>query len=326
MKSIKVGIVGYGNLGRGVQFAAAQNPDIEVVGVFTRRDPQSVKTVLPVLVESLDNIEKYQDKIDVLALCLGSATDLPGLGPRLAEKFCTVDTFDNHAKIPEYLKKMQEVSQKHNTVSAISVGWDPGVFSLTRGLFGAIAPNGKHYTFWGKGVSQGHSDALRRIEGVKNAIQYTIPKTSALEEVRKGTRPNFTAREMHARECFVVLKEGADPKQVEEKIKTMPDYFAPYDVTVHFIDEEEFLKNHTAMPHGGFVMRSAESATGNKFHMELNLQLESNPEFTSSVVVAYCRAVAKLKEEGKTGAFTVLDVPFTYLNSVSREELIRTLL
>lgn len=323
MQKIRVGLVGYGNVGRGAEAALKQFPDMEGVAVFTRRDPQTVSSKLPAV--SMDEIETYQDKVDVLILCGGSATDLPEQGPNVASLFSTIDSYDNHKNIPNYFAAMDTAAKKGDNVSILSVGWDPGLFSLSRVLYESVLPEGKHYTFWGKGVSQGHSDAIRHIAGVKRGIQYTVPIEEALDRVRAGENPAFTARDQHLRECFVVLEEGADADQVKHDIVTMPNYFEPYNTLVHFITEEEFDREHQQMPHGGFVIRSGQSANGNRQTIEFSLKLGSNPEFTSSVLVAYARAAYRMKQEGKTGAFTVLDVPFSYLSAKSGEELRATM-
>lgn len=326
MQKIRLGIVGYGNLGRGVQYAAKQNSDMEVVAVFTRRDPAGVKTVLPVKVDKYENMKNYVGKIDVMILCGGSATDLPKQSAEVASMFNIMDSFDTHAKVPEHYAALESAAKKAGTLGAMSVGWDPGLFSLARIIFGSSLPEGNTYTFWGRGVSQGHSDAIRRIEGVKDARQYTVPVESALERVRKGENPELTTREKHTRECYVVAEEGADKARIEKEIKTMPNYFADYDTTVRFISEEELLKNHGGIPHGGLVLRSGKSAAESKFLMEFSLKLDSNPEFTSSVLVAYARAVYRMHGEGKTGAVTVFDVAPKYLCPLSEEEQRKQLL
>ena len=326
MEKIRIGIVGYGNLGRGVQYAAAQNEDTEVVAVFTRRDPAAVKTVLPVKVEKMDAMAAYVGKIDVMILCGGSATDLPKQSAEVVRLFDTVDSFDTHAHIPEYFDRLDAAAKEAGHVGAMSIGWDPGLFSLARIYFGSALSQGETYTFWGKGVSQGHSDAIRRVPGVKDARQYTVPVEDALRRVRSGEEPVLTTREKHTRECYVVAEEGADLARIERDIKTMPDYFADYDTTVHFISEEELQRDHAGIPHGGFVLRSGRSATGSRFLMEFSLKLDSNPEFTSSVLVAYARAVYRLHKEGKTGAVTAFDVAPKYLCPLSEAEQRRTLL
>lgn len=324
MDKIKVGILGYGNLGRGVELAISKSEDMELVAVFTRRD--NVVTNMGVTCINVNKIIEYRDKIDVLIMCGGSATDLPVQGVQMIKHFNTVDSFDTHARIPEYFDAMDKVAKENGKLGIISVGWDPGLFSIARMLFGAVLPNGNDYTFWGKGVSQGHSDAIRRVNGVKACVQYTIPKTEALDKVRNSENPNLTARDKHLRECFVVAKEGADKKQIEQDIKNMPNYFADYDTTVHFITEEELKREHNAMPHGGFVIRSGKTTDEHKHILEFSLKLDSNPEFTSSVLVAYARAIAKLSKEGKTGAVTVFDIPLTYLSAKKPEELRKNLL
>lgn len=326
MQKIRLGILGYGNLGRGVQYAASQNPDMEVVAVFTRRDPSAVQTVLPVTVEKTENLKNYVGKIDVMILCGGSATDLPEQSAQTVRMFHTVDSFDTHAKIPAYFDALDAAAKETGHVGAMSIGWDPGLFSLARIYFGASLAEGTSYTFWGKGVSQGHSDAIRRVKGVKDARQYTVPVESALEKVRSGENPDLTTREKHTRECYVVAEEGADLARIEKEIKEMPNYFSDYDTTVHFISEEELKKNHSGIPHGGFVLRSGRSATDNKFLMEFSLKLDSNPEFTSSVLVAYARAVYRLAKEGKTGAVTAFDIAPKYLSPLSEEEQRKQLL
>lgn len=323
---IKVGIVGYGNLGRGVCLAVEKANDLECVGIFTRRDPSTVKPAVDYPVYKTEELEKFKGKIDVLLLCGGSATDLPQNTAKLLKDFNTVDSFDTHAKIPEYYEKLEKVAKENGTLSAISIGWDPGVFSIARMLFGAVLPDGKDYTFWGKGVSQGHSDAIRRISGVKNAIQYTIPKDQALKEVRSGANPDLTTREKHFRECFVAVEEGADKERIEKEIKEMPNYFADYDTEVNFVSEEEVKKMQQKLSHGGFVIRSGNTTEENAELLELSLKLDSNPEFTGSVLTAYGRAVARLSKEGKSGVVTVFDVPIKYLSPKSEEELRATLL
>ena len=322
--SIRIGILGYGNLGRGVECAIKQNPDTELVAVFTRRNPEDVKILTKeALVVNVNDVEQWKDKIDVMILCGGSATDLPVQTPKMAEMFNVVDSFDTHARIPEHYKNVDEAAKKSGKVGIISVGWDPGMFSLNRMYANAILPNGKDYTFWGKGVSQGHSDAIRRVEGVKNGKQYTIPVESALEAVRSGNNPELSTREKHTRECFVVLEEGADKEKVEMEIKNMPNYFADYDTTVHFISEEELIKNHSGIPHGGFVIRSGKTGweEENTHIIEYKLKLDSNPEFTSSVIVAYARAAYRLANEGQSGCKTVFDIAPAYLSAKSPEEI-----
>lgn len=323
---IRLGILGYGNLGKGVENAMKFNKDMELCAIFTRRNPQDVKVNSNTPVVSINDIEQWKDKIDVLIICGGSATDLPVQTPKYAEIFNVIDSFDTHARIPEHFANVDKVAKESGKIAIISLGWDPGMFSLNR-LFGNILlPNGKDYTFWGKGVSQGHSDAIRRIKGVKNAKQYTIPVEEALASVRNGENPELTTRQKHTRECFVVLEEGADAKQVEHEIVTMPNYFSDYDTTVHFISEEELIKNHSGIPHGGFVIRSGETSEGTKHVIEYSLKLDSNPEFTSSVLVAYARASYKLNKEGQSGCRTIFDIAPSYLTNKTNEELISTML
>lgn len=327
--SIKIGILGYGNLGRGVECAIKQNADMELVAVFTRRNPETVSILTEgVAICNVADVADWKDKIDVMILCGGSATDLPVQTPEYASMFNVVDSFDTHAKIPEHFANVDAAAKQAGKVGIISVGWDPGMFSLNRMYANAILPEGNDYTFWGKGVSQGHSDAIRRIEGVKNAKQYTIPVDAALESVRAGENPELTTRQKHTRECFVVLEEGADAAKIEEEIKTMPNYFSDYDTTVHFISEEELLANHSGIPHGGFVLRSG--VTGwekeNKHIIEYSLKLDSNPEFTSSVIIAYARAAYRLASEGQSGCKTVFDIAPAYLSAKSGEELRASLL
>ena len=326
---IRIGILGYGNLGKGVELAVRQNPDMELAAFFTRRAPESLKTQSPeVPVYNIKDILDKKDDIDVMILCGGSATDLPVQSPEYAKYFNIVDSFDTHAKIPEHFEKVNSSAKQSGKVAVISCGWDPGMFSLLRLYSESVLPEGDTYTFWGKGVSQGHSDAIRRIPGVKDARQYTIPVDAALEAVRSGSNPELTTREKHTRECFVVLEEGADAALVEETIKTMPNYFADYDTTVHFISEEELKAEHSGIPHGGFVIRTG--CTGwegeNKHLIEYRLKLDSNPEFTSSVIVAYARAAYRLAKEGQSGCKTVFDIAPAYLSAKSNEELRRTML
>ena len=322
--AVRIGILGYGNLGRGIECAIRQNQDMELVAVFTRRDPQQVKIQTEgVSVYKVDQIAEFQDKIDVLMLCGGSATDLPKQTPEYAKYFNVIDSFDTHANIPQHFADVDEVAKANDHVAMISVGWDPGMFSLNRLYAASILPEGKDYTFWGKGVSQGHSDAIRRVKGVKDGKQYTIPVDAALEAVRSGSNPELTTRQKHTRECFVVAEEGADLAQIEHDIKTMPNYFSDYDTTVHFISEEELKRDHSGIPHGGFVIRSGKTGL-NKEHnhiIEYSLKLDSNPEFTASVLVAYARAVYRMKQEGMKGCKTVFDVASAYLSPMSGEEL-----
>lgn len=321
---IRIGILGYGNLGRGVECAVRQNGDMELAAVFTRRDPSGVSILTPdVPVLSADVLPEWKDCLDVLILCGGSATDLPEQTPRCASLFNVVDSFDTHARIPEHFAAVDKAAKESGHTALISCGWDPGLFSLNRVYAHAVLPDGAGYTFWGKGVSQGHSDAIRRIKGVKDASQYTIPVESALEAVRAGKAPELTTREKHTRECFVVAEEGADLARIENEIKTMPNYFADYDTTVHFISEEELLRDHAGIPHGGFVLRSGRTGwNGENTHViEYSLRLDSNPEFTSSVIVAYARAVARLAAQGQAGCKTVFDVPPALLCRESADEL-----
>ena len=327
--SIRIGILGYGNLGRGVECAIKQNADMELAAVFTRRDPATVQILTEdVPVCRIADVQDWKDKIDVMILCGGSATDLPKQTPVYAEMFNVIDSFDTHARIPEHFEDVDAAAKKVGNVGIISVGWDPGMFSLNRLYANAILPEGKDYTFWGKGVSQGHSDAIRRVEGVKDGKQYTIPVEAALEAVRNGENPDLTTRQKHTRECFVVLEEGADAAKVEEEIKTMPNYFSDYDTTVHFISEEELKANHSGIPHGGFVLRSGKTGWDgeNKHLIEYSLKLDSNPEFTASVLVAYARAAYKLAQEGQSGCKTVFDIAPAYLSAKSGAELRKHLL
>ena len=319
-KKIRVGIVGYGNLGRGAEAAIAQQTDMELVAVFSRRG--KVDTIDPnVLSLHIDEAKNYQDKIDVMILCGGSATDLPEQTPEFAKLFNTVDSFDTHAKIPEYYASVDKVAQENETLSVISVGWDPGLFSINRVISEAVLAEGETYTFWGKGLSQGHSDAVRRVEGVKAGVQYTLPSEAAMDQVRAGDNPTLSAAERHKRECYVVLDEGADANEVAKTIKEMPNYFADYDTEVHFVTEEELARDHAAMPHGGFVIHSGKTGEGNNQVVEFSLKLESNPEFTASVLVAYARAAHRLHEEGQTGAKTVYDIGPGYIHPASPSDL-----
>ncbi len=322
--AIRIGILGYGNLGRGIECAVKQNEDMELAGVFTRRAPESVKILTPgVPVYSVEDLVSQKEEIDVLILCGGSATDLPVQTPEYAKYFNVVDSFDTHARIPEHFANVDAAAKESGKVAMISVGWDPGMFSLNRLYAGAILPDGKDYTFWGKGVSQGHSDAIRRVEGVKDGKQYTIPVDAALDAVRSGSNPELTTRQKHTRECFVVPQEGADLAKIEQEIKSMPNYFADYDTTVHFITEEELKANHSGIPHGGFVIRSGKTGWNNEHQhiIEYSLKLDSNPEFTSSVIVAYARAAYRMSKEGQSGCKTVFDVAPAYLSPCSGEEL-----
>lgn len=323
MGKIRIGIVGYGNIGRGVEQAIARNDDMELKAVFTRRDPSAVviKTA-GAEVKHFDDMLSMKDEIDVMMLCGGSATDLPVMGPEIAANFNTIDSFDTHAKIPEYFENVDKAAKAGNNVSIISGGWDPGMFSLNRLYAESILVQGSTYTFWGKGVSQGHSDAIRRIDGVKNAIQYTVPIEEAVDRVRTGSEPELTTREKHLRECYVVAEEGADKAAIEQAIKTMPNYFDEYDTTVTFISEEELKENHSKMPHGGFVIRTGETGTeGNKHVIEYSLKLDSNPEFTASVLVAYARAAYRLSQKGENGARSVFDIAPALLSQKTPEQL-----
>lgn len=325
MEKIRIGIYGYGNLGKGVETAIKNNPDMELVGVFTRRDPKTIKTInKETNVYGTDEVSNMKDKIDVMILCGGSATDLPVQTPEMASMFNVVDSFDNHANIPLHFNNVDKVAKENNKLALISCGWDPGLFSLNRALFEAVLPIGTNYVFYGRGLSQGHSDAVRRVKGVKKAVQYTVPYEESVRKVRNGEEPQFSSvREVMWRECFVVLDDNADEKEVEKEIKEMPNYFEPYNTTVHFISEEEFDKDHVGMPHGGFVLRSGKTSSNNKQIAEFSLNLDSNPEFTSSVLVAYARAVYKLSKEGKNGAVNVLDIPVSYLSTKTKEELLK---
>ncbi len=326
---MRIGILGYGNLGRGVEAAVRQNPDMELVAVFTRRNPESVKIKTEsAKVLCVDAMENWKDKIDVLILCGGSATDLPVQTPKYAKMFNCIDSFDTHANIPVHFENVDKSAKEGGKVAIISVGWDPGLFSLNRMYANAILPEGNDYTFWGRGVSQGHSDAIRRVKGVKDGKQYTVPVEKAIQAVKNAENPMLSTREKHTRECFVVLEDGADSIQVEHDIVTMPNYFADYDTTVHFISEEEFKKNHSGIPHGGFVLRSGVTGLNKdeKHIIEYSLKLDSNPGFTSSVLVAYARAAFRMYKEGQTGCKTVFDVPPAYLSPKSAEELRKTML
>ena len=328
MNKIRIGIYGYGNLGKGVELGIHNNPDMELIGIFTRRDPSSITPRFnDSKVFSIDNAYKMKEQIDIMILCGGSATDLPIQGPEMCSIFNTVDSFDTHAKIPEYFVSMNENAKKANTLALISCGWDPGLFSLNRSLLESILPNGENYVFYGRGLSQGHSDAIRRIEGVKNAVQYTIPYEESVEKVRNGKNPHFSSvREVMWRECFVVLEDGANPEKIEKEIKEMPNYFEPYNTNVHFISEEELKEKHSGMPHGGFVLRSGKTSEGTNQIAGFSLKLDSNPEFTASVLIAYARALYKMRKQGLTGAITVLDVPVSLLSNKTREELLKNVL
>lgn len=326
---MKIGIYGYGNLGRGVECAIRKNPDMELTAVFTRRDPSSIKILTDgVPVMSADDAPKMKNEIDVLILCGGSATDLPVQTPQLAKLFNVVDSFDTHAKIPQHFAAVDSAAKEGGKIGIISVGWDPGMFSVSRMYANAILIDGSDYTFWGKGVSQGHSDAVRRIEGVKDARQYTIPVPAALEAVRNGETPNLTTRQKHTRECFVVAENGADLNRIEKEIKTMPNYFDEYDTTVHFISEDEMKRDHSGLPHGGVVIRSGKTGANDEHShvIEYKLTLDSNPEFTASVIAAYARAAYRLNTEGASGCKTVFDIAPAYLSAKSGEELRKSML
>ena len=326
---MRLGILGYGNLGKGIECAVRQNADIELKAVFTRRDPATVKIQTPgVPVYRVDEAEAHKDEIDVLVICGGSATDLPHQTPEYAKYFNVIDSFDTHANIPQHFANVDKVAKENGHIALISAGWDPGMFSLNRLYANCILPEGNDYTFWGKGVSQGHSDAIRRIKGVKDGKQYTIPVEAALEAVRNGENPELTTRQKHTRECFVVAEEGADLAQIENEIKTMPNYFDAYDTTVHFITEEELKRDHSGIPHGGFVIRSGKTGWNdeNSHVIEYSLKLDSNPEFTSSVLAAYARAAYRMSKEGQTGAKTVFDVAPAYLSAADGAELRKHLL
>lgn len=321
---IRVGIVGYGNLGRGTEASIAQQPDMELVAVFSRRNPDSVNIINPdVSVLHIDEAKNYTDKIDVMILCGGSATDLPEQVPAFAEMFNTVDSYDTHAKIPEFFASVDKVAQASGKTSVISVGWDPGMFSINRVMSEALLPEGETYTFWGKGLSQGHSDAVRRLDGVKKGVQYTIPSEKVIEQVRNGENPAVSKNDRHVRTCYIVAEEDADTAKIEQEIKTMPNYFADYETTVHFITEEELKRDHSSMPHGGFVIRSGKTGEGNNQIAEYSLTLDSNPEFTASVLTAYTRAAYRLNKEGQKGAKTIYDVAPGYISPKSAEELRR---
>lgn len=326
MSKIKIGIVGYGNLGKGVELALQQNPDMELVAVFTRREPETVRTVNDVRVEHMSQIDKFQDKIDVMILCGGSATDLPQQAPELALNFNIVDSFDNHGKVPEHFAAVDTAAKLGQRVAMISTGWDPGLFSLNRLLAEAILPIGTQYTFWGKGISQGHSDAVRRVAGVKNAVQYTLPNEDAIRRVRDGEAPELTTSERHRRDCYVVAEQGADLVQIAHDIKTMPNYFADYETQVYFISEEELLTQHGSMPHGGYVLRNGQTGGGANQVVEFSIKLQDNPEFTASVLVACARAVHTFSNNGESGAKTIFDTPIGYLSPKSPAQLRKELL
>ena len=328
MSKIRIGIVGYGNIGRGVEQAIKRNEDMELAAVFTRRDPASVKVATEgAKVVHMDDMLSMKGDVDVMVLCGGSATDLPVMGPEIAANFDTIDSFDTHAKIPEYFANVDKAAKEGNNISIISVGWDPGMFSLNRLYAESILVQGSTYTFWGKGVSQGHSDAIRRIPGVKNAIQYTVPVDEAVDQVRSGSEPKLTTRDKHTRECYVVAQEGANKAEIENAIKTMPNYFDEYNTTVHFISEEELKRDHSKMPHGGFVIRTGETGEeGNKHVIEYSLKLDSNPEFTASVLIAYARAAYRLNQKGENGARSVFDIAPALLSMKTPEQLRKEIL
>lgn len=326
MEKIKIAICGYGNLGKGIEKEIFKTKDMELVGIFTRREPSSLKVNSSTPVININDINNWKDKVDVMIMCGGSATDLPEQVPAMAKEFNTVDSFDTHAKIPEYFEKVNESAKTNNKTSVISGGWDPGMFSLMRLYANSILSQGSTYTFWGKGVSQGHSDAIRRINGVKNAIQYTIPIDGAMNRVRNGENPKLSTGEKHLRECFVVAEEGADKQKISNEIKSMPNYFDEYHTEVHFITEEELKNNHSKMPHGGFVIHSGETGEGNKQIIEYSLKLDSNPEFTASVLIALARANYKMNKSGQYGAKTIFDIPPAYLSEKSAEELRKEML
>ena len=328
MSKIRIGIVGYGNIGRGVEQAIKRNEDMELAAVFTRRDPASVKVATEgAKVVHMDDMLSMKGDVDVMVLCGGSATDLPVMGPEIAANFNTIDSFDTHAKIPEYFANVDKAAKEGNNISIISVGWDPGMFSLNRLYAESILVQGSTYTFWGKGISQGHSDAIRRIPGVKNAIQYTVPVDEAVDQVRSGSEPKLTTRDKHTRECYVVAQEGANKAEIENAIKTMPNYFDEYNTTVHFISEEELKRDHSKMPHGGFVIRTGETGEeGNKHVIEYSLKLDSNPEFTASVLIAYARAAYRLNQKGENGARSVFDIAPALLSMKTPEQLRKEIL
>ena len=328
MSKIRIGIVGYGNIGRGVEQAIKRNEDMELAAVFTRRDPASVKVATEgAKVVHMDDMLSMKGDVDVMVLCGGSATDLPVMGPEIAADFNTIDSFDTHAKIPEYFANVDKAAKEGNNISIISVGWDPGMFSLNRLYAESILVQGSTYTFWGKGVSQGHSDAIRRIPGVKNAIQYTVPVDEAVDQVRSGSEPKLTTRDKHTRECYVVAQEGANKAEIENAIKTMPNYFDEYNTTVHFISEEELKRDHSKMSHGGFVIRTGETGEeGNKHVIEYSLKLDSNPEFTASVLIAYARAAYRLNQKGENGARSVFDIAPALLSMKTPEQLRKEIL
>ena len=323
---MKLGIYGYGNIGKGVELACSQNKDVELVGIFTRRDKNEVKSILGTKVYNVNELQDFKNKIDILAICGGSATELPKMTVELAKDFNVIDTFDTHANIPEHFKNVDKAAKDSGHIAMISCGWDPGMFSLNRLYANALLPNGKDYTFWGKGVSQGHSDAIRRIDGVKYGIQYTVPKQSALDKVKNGEMPELSTADKHERVCYVVALPDADKNRIEREIKEMPNYFKDYNTTVNFISEEEFLKNHNTLPHGGSVFRTGHTSDNVMHRLELSIKLDSNPEFTGSVVTAFVRATYKLYKEGKCGAITIFDIPPKYLSAKTEDELRKSFL
>ena len=326
MEKIRIGICGYGNLGKGIEKEITKSKDMELTAIFTRREPNTLKTLSSARVVSINEIENWTYKIDVMIMCGGSATDLPEQVPEVAKLYNTVDSFDTHAKIPEYYESVNRIALNYNKTCTISGGWDPGLFSIIRTYSSAILQDGKTYTFWGKGVSQGHSDAIRRISGVKDAVQYTIPVEEAIERVRSGENPELTTRDKHLRECFAVAEDGANKEEIERQIKEMPNYFSDYNTIVHFITEEELKENHSKMQHGGFVIHSGKTGNINKQIIEFSLNLDSNPEFTASVLIALARATYRMHKEGNFGAKTILDIPPAYFSTKTAEELRKELL
>jgi diaminopimelate dehydrogenase len=326
MKKIRVGIYGYGNIGKGVERTIASSGDLSLTAVFTRRDPSSIRTISGIKVTAADKVLEFVDKIDVMLLCGGSATDLPFQGPELAKHFNIVDTFDNHLKVSEYLDNVGKVSKAHNKVAIISAGWDPGLFSMLKALFSFLLPNGKNEAFWGPGVSQGHSEAIRRIDGVTGAIQYTIPNEDVMEEVSNGSLKEYTARQKHKRVCYVATKDGADREKITAAIRKMPNYFADYDVEINFVTLNELKNKHSAMPHGGHIFRNGETAGGEGFSIAYSMRFASNPEFTASIMTAFARAAFKLSEEKDYGSKTALDIPLSYLSAKKRNEQVKEFL
>ena len=326
MEKIRIGICGYGNLGRGVESEISKSQDMELVAIFTQRNPKDLKINSEATIVNVNDILEWKDKIDVMIMCGGSATDLPTQVPKFAKHFNTIDSFDTHAKIPQYFEEVDTIAKENKKVSIISIGWDPGLFSLMRLYSSSILQNGNTYTFWGKGVSQGHSDAIRRINGVKNAVQYTIPKEEAIRKVRNGENPQLTVRDKHLRECYVVIDENGDKEYIEKEIKNMPNYFDEYDTIVNFVTEDELKEKHSKLPHGGFVMRTGKTGESNNHIMEFSLKLDSNPEFTASVLIAYARANYMLQKSNSFGAKTIYDIPPIYLSPKDRSEVIKELL